>query len=72
MKYEMKIKFICIDNKNIEDKVTIGKIYDGYVYNKDFINIISDLNKEYNVLSKRLISLKQYRKEKISNILNNI
>ena len=68
----MKIKFICIDNKNIEDKVTIGKIYDGYVYNKDFINIISDLNKEYNVLSKRLISLKQYGKEKISNILNNI
>lgn len=66
----MKTKFICIDNKNIEDKVTIGKIYDGYVYNKDFINIISDLNKEYNVLSKRLISLKQYRKEKISNILN--
>lgn len=72
MKYEMKIKFICIDNKNIEDKVTIGKIYDGYVYNKDFINIISDLNKEYNILSKRLISLKQYRKEKIHNILNNI
>ena len=68
----MRIKFICIDNKNIEDKVTIGKIYDGYVYNKVFINIISDLNKEYNVLPKRLISLKQYRKEKISNILNNI
>ena len=68
----MRIKFICIDNKNIEDKVTIGKIYDGYVYNKDFINIISDLNKEYNVLPKRLISLKQYRKEKISNILNKI
>ena len=63
-------KFVCIDNKNIEDKVTIGKIYDGYVYNKEFINIISDLNKEYNVLPKRLISLNQYRKQKISNILN--
>lgn len=37
-------KFVCIDNKNIEDKVTIGKIYDGYVYNKDYIRIISDLN----------------------------
>ena len=67
MKYEMKIKFICIDNKNIEDKVTIGKIYDGYVYNKDYIRIISDLNQEYNILPKRLISLKQYRKEKIHN-----
>lgn len=66
----MKTKFICIDNKNIEDKVTIGKIYDGYVYNKGFINIISDLNKEYNVLPKRMISLSQYRKEKIHNILN--
>ena len=66
----MKTKFVCIDNKNIEDKVTIGKIYDGYVYNKEFINIISDLNKEYNVLPKRLISLNQYRKQKISNILN--
>ncbi len=68
----MKIKFICIDNKNIEDKVTIGKIYDGYVYNKDYIRIISDLNQEYNILPKRLISLKQYRKEKIHNILNKI
>jgi hypothetical protein len=69
MKYEMKIKFICIDNKNIEDKVTIGKIYEGY-YNQFFIKIINDLNIEYNVLSKRLISLKQYRKDKIHNILN--
>lgn len=66
----MKIKFICIDNKNIEDKVTIGKIYDGYVYNNVFINIISDLNKEYNVLHKRVIPLSQYRKEKIFDILN--
>ncbi len=63
-------KFACIDNKNIEDKVTIGKIYDGYVYNKDYIRIISNLNQEYNILPKRLISLKQYRKEKIHNILN--
>ncbi len=63
-------KFVCIDNKNIEDKVTIGKIYDGYVYNKDYIRIISDLNQEYNILPKRFIPLNQYRKDKISNILN--
>ena len=57
MKYEMGIKFICIDNKNIEDKVTIGNIYDGYVYNNVFINIISDLNFITSFLYIFLISL---------------
>lgn len=69
----MKTKFVCIDNDQVEDFLTIGKIYEGEGTRcGKFIQVICDSNNEHSILSKRFIPLSQYRKEKISNILNNI
>lgn len=62
-------KFVCIDNGQVEDFLTIGKIYEGTLYGI-FIYVMCDSNNEHSILSKRFIPLNQYRKEKISNILN--
>lgn len=61
---------VCIDNESVNE-ITINKIYEviGITINSMYY-IIGDDGRKGNYFTYRFISLKEYRKQKISNFLN--
>ena len=61
---------VCIDNESA-NKITINKIYEViFSTNNNMYYLIDDDGRECNYFTYRFISLKEYRKQKISNFLN--
>ena len=61
---------VCIDNESA-NKITINKIYEvTFITNNNMYYMIDDDGRECNYFTYRFISLKEYRKQKISNFLN--
>jgi len=61
---------VCIDNESA-NKITINKIYEViFSTNNNMYYIIDDDGRKSNYFTDRFITLKEYRKQKISNFLN--
>ena len=61
---------VCIDNESV-NKITINKIYEvTFSTNNNMYCVIDDDGRKSNYFTDRFISLKEYRKQKISNFLN--
>ena len=69
---------ICIDNKswnNIHfenEEITIGKKYISLFSSLSSYYIINDKGKEVGYVKTRFVTLKEYRKTKINNLIKNI
>lgn len=63
-------KVVCINNESM-NRITINKIYE-VTKNTNYYSyyIINDVGKEMGYYKYRFITLKEYRKQKISNLLN--
>ena len=66
--YNKGDKVVCINNDNVEDRLTLGKVYIIVLYNYNYDSVLlgDDL---YNYHYHRFISLKEYRKNKLNKIL---
>ncbi len=61
---------VCIDNESA-NKITINKIYEViFSTNNNMYYLIDDDGRKSNYFTDRFITLKEYRKQKISNFLN--
>lgn len=67
---------ICIDNKNNihfeNEEITIGKKYEVLFSSLSSYYIINDKGNEMGYFKTRFITLKEYRKNKINNLITNI
>lgn len=67
---------ICIDNKNNipfeNEEITIGKKYISLFSSLSSYYIINDKGKEVGYFKTRFVTLKEYRKNKINNLITNI
>lgn len=60
---------VCIDNESA-NKITINKIYEVTFSTNNNMYCVIDDGRKSNYFTDRFISLKEYRKQKISNFLN--
>ncbi len=68
---------ICIDNKSSintieKEEITIGKKYISLFSSLSSYYIINDKGNEMGYFKTRFITLKEYRKNKINNLITNI
>ena len=70
----MKNIIVCIDNtyKDKELKITIGKKYTVLFSNELSYYVINDREREMGYFKTRFLPLKEYRKNKINNLITNI
>lgn len=63
------MKLVCVDNKDWEDELTIGKIYDSYDnFDPTYYKIKSDLNQMEQIFNDRFESLEKYRNNQINKL----
>ena len=53
----MKVK--CVENKNIQDRITLGKIYEVYYESKNYYTLIGDDNIKSSYLKSRFIPVNE-------------
>lgn len=70
-KFKIGDKIVCIDTSYGEN-VTIGKIYEVGYSTYNYINIYNDLNKYKEYRTKCFLSLKDYRRNKLKEMLSRI
>ena len=68
---------VCIDNKCsintiIKEEITIGKKYISLFSSLSSYYIINDKGEEMGYFKTRFVTLKEYRKNKINNLITNI